>query len=89
MDISVKEKRPLTDIVEGVAELIIEKGEVTSRTTKHSTRYKMGVVADSYSYDMWAVIYDGFRYVITYRDGVLSSIDRYVLDEEVGDEDEE
>lgn len=81
-------KRPLTDIIEGVAELIIEKGEVTSRKTNRETRYEMGVMCDSDSYDMWAVIYDGFRYIITYRDGVLSAIDRYVLDE-VGDKDEE
>lgn len=81
----MKEKKPCDDIFEGLAELIINNGEVTANHYIRDRRFNQGAFKLRVSED-WSVNYGDSIYLINSTDGVVDAIRRFKNDKESEDD---
>lgn len=80
----MEDKKPCDDIFEGLAELLINNGEVTSNCYKRERHGIMGI--HIHTSESWSVNYGDYVYMIATEDGETVSIRRVRIDEESEDE---
>lgn len=71
----MEEKKPCDDIFEGLAELLINNGEVTANHYTRDRRFCHGGF-NIYTAESWSVNYGDYVYMIDSEDGVIVSIRR-------------
>ena len=79
------DKKPCDDIFEGLAELLINNGEITASDYNRLRKFDKGVF-NIRTTETWSVKYGEYVYWIEAIDGDIVSIRRYTIDEESEDE---
>lgn len=76
----MEDKKPCDDIFEGLADLLINNGEVTSN---HYTRDRHGIMGiHLHTKESWSVNYGDYVYMIDTEDGETISIRRSRIESE-------
>ena len=83
----MEDKKPCDDIFEGLAELLINNGEVTANHYMRDRRFGHGVF-NLCTTESWSVNYGEHVYLIDTIDGEVVTIRRVRMDEDEEREDE-
>ena len=81
----MEDKKPCDDIFEGLAELLINNGEITHNSYRRERAFGHGVF-NVHTRESWAINYGGNMYFIEAVDGDISTIRRVKVDFESEDE---
>ena len=73
--------KPLDDIFEGLAEMLIENGKLIRRSTRKESEYDAGLIDKSESRDHWVLKYNNRIYRIFCIDGDIVEISRNEVEE--------
>lgn len=77
----MEDKKPCDDIFEGLAELLLNNGEIKQNIYNRTRVYNNGI-CDVYTAESWDIAYGGYIYFLKAHDGVIDSIKRVCIESE-------
>ena len=75
------DKKPCDDIFEGLAELLINNGEIKDNMYNRSRTFDRGVLV-THTAESWDIKYGGYLYFLKAHDGEVDSIKRVRVESE-------